>query len=478
MSGPLNNILKQYSESNPFKVGEIINHAKVGKMSALIGSFNMSFTSDQGLIFGSEKHFIENKLKKYNDKKENRAVWLKAAERVKDFMTGEGFAIGLQEMNDWEWLNAKAVREGKPAKAYPAGIQHIINMFDSPAVVADCPSSSFSGISPVGKYGKTQDDKYSFAYNGIDQGFGKPCLLTVWKTEIFGDFESMYFDDLGNTSPFVAENTYTDLLTGQIKNFKQPGRPIMIIKTTKGFSLINLHGPNFTQESLPQNNLSLTREGIQAHFNKYKEGKDITHEKVFIMGDFNDPHGSIRTSRPLDLDGKKYIYNTDDSLVKSCCYNFNSSCPDDFFYEDMEVAMKDNGDGYTSYPHECKIKRSTDAAISEDLNGTVKDMTERGKLENYQFVGDYVLGMTPVKGLSFYKPEIYAQTSDHEMVVAEFAIPTVGGRRRKSKKTQRKVHRKSKKTQRKAKKVHRKSKKTQRKAKKVHRKAKKTHRKH
>jgi hypothetical protein len=61
-----------------------------------------------------------------------------------------------------------------------------------------------------------------------------------------------------------------------------------------------------------------------------------------------------------------------------------------------------------------------------------------------------------------------------------------GGRRRKSKKTQRKVHRKSKKTQRKVhrkskktqRKVHRKSKKTHRKAKKVHRKSKKTHRKH
>jgi hypothetical protein len=77
-----------------------------------------------------------------------------------------------------------------------------------------------------------------------------------------------------------------------------------------------------------------------------------------------------------------------------------------------------------------------------------RSLGDRGKLVNYKFGGDLVLGKNLLVGLSIYRPipRPVSLESDHEMVIATFSsIPMAGGRRRKGRKTQKK-NRKAKKS--------------------------------
>ena len=151
------------------------------------------------------------------------------------------------------------------------------------------------------------------------------------------------------------------------------------------------------------------------------------------MGDFNDPFNIIGTNG-LQLKNEKFTKGNTE-IIKSCCYNVNSACPDNIWnITDDEVAKNKN--------KMIRIKNSSATDQKEcakpDLKGVgfgaegeeewINELKWDGELKNYRFAGDYVLGVNPVTTMKIYDTDlIYSDSSDHRMVYATFSErPTVG----------------------------------------------------
>ena len=353
-----------------------------------IGSYNMSFASDQGAVIGSEKHFIINGAA--GDDK--RVLWKNAANFVLHFWQNvpTASAMGLQEMNVRELLKAKNPE-------FNGGLEAIVEVL---SVVPDLDYKACS----------------------VDTPFGKPSLLTIWNKTKMGLFANIYCTDLG------LDENYSGL------NPKQTGRPLSIVGTSFGYVLINLHGPNVPCDSLL--GCPLLRNSIQFHLAEYERqylgGAPATSDKIFIMGDFNDLHNGIKSSRPLLLNKAPFNHSLTDAKTLSCCYNFNSTCPDDLYNKKEEIVV--NGELVAS-PKECFINRGPNLEQNEELKGKARSLGDRGLLSNYKFTGDYCLGSNLKATLSIYRPNAnpISMESDHEMVIATFVTAGAGGSRRKTK---------------------------------------------
>jgi len=238
--------------------------------------------------------------------------------------------------------------------------------------------------------------------------------------------------------------------------------------------LINLHGPNDSTQS-HTGNMEKLRTAINDHVKIFTDahGIQINPDKLFVMGDFNDPFNAINRERPLIVQGHPVHYNTEEDglkRVKSCCYNFNSACPDGDDHYNNTGQQQTHANGMVAGPYECYIRKSADKALNQDLSGTIKtnasntlngqnipelSVGARGHLANYKFTGDYVMGANVVTSLQTYRPAGFrtdvSLESDHEMVMAIIEIPvapiaTVAGgrrtRRTRHKKTARRTHKK------------------------------------
>ena len=357
-----------------------------------IASYNMSFASDQGDIIGSEKHFIEQGLttlgKKDTDK---RALWKNAAKLVKDFWTHEknASAMGLQEMNQ---------RSEIKKKDFEGGMETII---------------------------ETLGSKLAYKACGQRTPFGVPTLLTIWDPEKLGIEAESYCADLNYDPP------------------KQTGRPISIVKTDRGFVLINLHAPNSLKQS--KDGMKQLRKAINDHLTK----SNITVEanKLFIMGDFNDPLHGINDHDPLKVAG--HVLKTGSKDIKSCCFNFNSSCDSELFNKSKQYAgMTVNGVQLVAEPMSCYIRKSSNPAENQNVPKSAPQLLgDRGLLKNYRFTGDYVLGHNVETALKIYRPESFEHDgfsleSDHEMVYATFSDAQGGGKRRKTRRNKKRSTRK------------------------------------
>jgi hypothetical protein len=172
--------------------------------------------------------------------------------------------------------------------------------------------------------------------------FGFPSVLTVWNMEKFGNKVASYVADLqidkfayDNIDPSATNfdeqfvKKIEELDTTTLKKDRTPdifGRPILITLTETGYIFINVHNPQGWKESL--NQWKSTRYSLQYHLNKFIDSLsgagDVSLEKIFIMGDFNDPSGGL-LSPILELMGSNYHIGPDQA-PRSCCYNYNSSC--------------------------------------------------------------------------------------------------------------------------------------------------------
>jgi hypothetical protein len=355
----------------------------------------MSFASDLGAPIGSEKHFIKNGWDTLG--KGGRSLWDNSAHFVKLFLTDIPTAsvVGLQEMNSREKLNKPDFMGGTDA------VKELLK---------DMPNLIFKECS-------------------VETKFGWPTLLTIWKKDKLGECTKEYCADLGNYSEYAS-------LGPQHK-----GRPISIIQTEKGFTLINLHAPNLPSDSLT--GAPIFRNALQDNINNCGFTNDIDINKLFIMGDFNDPHNAIKFSKPLIINGEPLFHSNSDTKTLSCCYNFNSSCPDELY---NNTDLEDTKDGLTASPKECYINRSENMDLNEELRGKTKSLGDRGKLSNYKFTGDYVLGANVVRPLSIWRPvpRDISLESDHEMVMATFETPYAGGRRKKTRRIKKRKNRKTK----------------------------------
>ena len=388
-----------------------------------IASYNMSFASDLGATIGSEKHFISDSRKRATAlglENGGRSSWERAAQLVRHFWENdvEGHhpsAIGLQEMN-----TSALVKERNPQ--FAGGDERL-------AAVLEGLNLEFYSANVPG--------------NG-----GSPTLVTVWDGTKLGKHTHNYVADLGLEESFVVEND-------DPADFNlHKGRPITIVCTEGGFTLINLHGPNISAQSHTLHMAKL-REAINEHVRLFiaRDGVQINPHKLFVMGDFNDPFNAINRNEPLIVHGIPVHYNTEaDGLkrVKSCCYNFNSACPEGDWNPQNIRHTRD--DGLIADEQECYIVEHADQALNQRLRGLVKSnatntlngqnipemsVGARGHLANYRFTGDYAMGVNVVASLRSYR-EAYKPAgfrtdvsleSDHEMVIATFASPVAGGRR-------------------------------------------------
>ena len=404
-----------------------------------IASYNMSFASDLGKLWGSEKHFISDTLKRLEAlgyEHGPRAAWERAADLVIHFWKNQPYAsaIGLQEMNTTEKVNT-------PNNPFAGGVERMKEKLEN------------SGFTFIEKMENSNPDSIknlaSYSAN-VQTSFGYPTLLTIWDSKKLGTKQYEYVADLGYNRGFTSEN-------------RHKGRPITIVYTTEGFTLINLHSPNWSEQSF-DDNMRYLRKAINAHvtvfLEKYSDAR-LHATKLFVMGDFNDPFTAIKYSAPLVIKEILLYYNNRDSdKIKSCCYNFDSACP--IMERNPYKEKRKRKNGKTADELECYITTSKDPVLNESLSGniktTAKDIVDgkkidglsigaRGHLKNYQYTGDYVMGHKVHTPLQIYRPDgfntPYSLESDHEMVLATFeSNENSGGARRKQYTRRKKPHNK------------------------------------
>lgn len=272
---------------------------------------------------------------------------------------------------------------------------------------------------------KTALNNSNYEYHAFSKQItNNAAVLTIWNTDALGVMVSAYDEDLG----------LTEGVAGLLPNDK--GRPISIIKTDKGYTLINFHGinrPKYKADGTEtgEDNSSILKALIAKHC-ELAGVSDRDANKIIITCDSNDREHGINMDSPVMINGTTGMvrlhdgHTQADKSAKSCCYNWDS----------------------------CGIPKS----------GGKVTMGSAGAEQNYAYTGDYVLGVnfkTPVTAefskLDYETGEGASMESDHKLVYAILSTSNIvhqdedtekfyysGGRRtKKAKKTK-----KTKKTRR------------------------------
>lgn len=357
-----------------------------------IGTYNMSFSGDQGLdprrtdVYESEGAFhLSNKTG------DLRMFWKNALNTVVAFVKESNFtAIGLQDMN----MTAKPTIEG-----------------------------TLSSIKPRVNY-KVYIDKISTPYRDVG-------VAIIWNAEKLGDIEASAIYDLDYTpKEYFVPNT-TD---------KQQGRPIQFLLTTGGYLLINLNAPN--HEELARRKLTDLRRAIAEKTTTFMKGREaIQKGKMFVMGDFNDRYDAIKEIR-IDIAGVKHILTYRGDAPFSCCHNWDGSCTDTRFTPIKPIGRVASARGNSRAYGKCTVPTYKKANFGGKVEGTYKKtvgesyalagppgagprilMGKEGTITNYRFTGDKIFGEIPVGDIAIYPPGRTgaSKQSDHEAVAAEFS---------------------------------------------------------
>jgi hypothetical protein len=401
----------------------------------LIATYNMSFATDINLdptihteldpvkykelnpnvplTFASEATFqlTAINLEDSTAQKDTRTLWKKALELVQHFWKEPNASvIGLQEINI-----------GKGGKEIETEISKI-----------STPEKTLKMVS--GEAGKEP------VFEGI---------ATIWDSTKLGDIVGReYIADLNFTPTEILEKkkNKNGIETTAYLNFPgQTGRPIIIIYTTKGYLLINCHGPNYPL--LSEKTMSDLKESINKYVNEFLfENKidinNINPSKVFFMGDINDRYDAINNG--IDI---KIIDRNTSKLIKeftlyyegkaplSCCHNWDSSCSDvRFKSKDLlnrkqivgtcDVPKDTEGVQYTLAGPGLTKQGEYDKPIRTKLTGQRYPMNDEGYPKNYRYTGDKIFGKYPLneQTLTIYRPDSFKDVnmSDHEMVIGTF----------------------------------------------------------
>lgn len=406
-----------------------------------VASYNMSFASDLGKVMGSEGHFIQHGLhvdKHSVDKRYKQSrLWDNARHFVHHFWSEheDAAVMGCQEMNDADLVN----RTKPPNDPKARGYQSIIRL------VQDVIGSKNTG----------------YAHYQTPFRFGSPAVLTVWDKRRLGEALYVFGHDLQEDRHMPEK--VGNLVTAQQRDPSVAGRPALVVITSKGFMLINLHAPNDPKDSnvngmktLRSSLLLLTRRVLSNFHLMYGKKHKIHQDRVFVMGDFNDPHHAINDDARLKLSMDTRLFHgpscTDSDSdfekqfevttgrkehdrINSCCYNFNSACDESLFHNHAEP-LQDDERGYgTVNGYECKTFKDERTGYKDMIFRGLSDMFKpagqetrhypgRGSLQTYRFTGDYCLGRNVVEKLQTFRPHIHngnvSLESDHEMVMAVF----------------------------------------------------------
>jgi hypothetical protein len=343
-------------------------------MSHTIGTYNMSFMSDltlpigPGMQWASEAAFL---ARLYGKPEERRSYWINALNLLKDFLIKkQPSVVGLQEIN----LTNEGSGTGKDA---------IDKMLEG------------TGYKQISRSVPKNNAGLSIIYN----------------PEKIGDLKHVECID----------------------NPNQNGRPLLMLITEKDgkhYLSVSIHGaqdPNLRLDKDGFNTymIEINKNFLQSSASTFLTSNNIKSPAgIFIMGDFNDRYDGIRE---IIINGKRALYTG--KAPKSCCYNWDSSCPDG------DQVEKDFYLGYST----CKVP-----AVQTGPNGKITLPDERGNTKNYRYAGDKVFGLNPETQMAIYRPDGWnggdSTESDHELVYATVGEAMAGGRRRsKTKRSKRKA---------------------------------------
>ena len=358
----------------------------------VIGTYNMSFMSDLStpldkVKFASEWTFLSQQ----QQGEARRSYWINAMNLLNTFiMEKKPSMVGLQEMN----LTNLGANTGTDA------IQTMLN--------------DINGQNPDVNYKQISRE---FVVNPNI----KPALTIIYNTNVLGDIEGN--DELTNPNIQIIDNPI------------QGGRPILMVitkdKNEKKNVLVTMHGAqdpklrtdfNAFNIYMSNNNKKVLETTITTFLG---DNKDINH--IFITGDFNDRYDSIQN---FVINEKTVSYKG--KAPKSCCYNWDSSCPatDEAGNKMFEVEVP--GDKAT-----CFIPESE---TTGPANKAVLTPPERGAITNYRYRGDKVFGLYPTGDITMFRPDAFkhkdgiSKESDHELVYATFSEGIVSGGKRKNNK--------------------------------------------
>jgi hypothetical protein len=466
-----------------------------------VASYNMSFAADLDKAMGSEKHRgAANML--LDKTKSVKTGWFNALEKVKQFVRenkDNAFVIGMQEMNNIYNLaknDNTPVRDEEEKKLYTSLEQsNSIKQMDKYLSTIEKPNNHKFAKTGV-QYVVSQlqeiapDITINYHFNGVKSGnpasYTFPSLLTVWNSTL----GNMIYNE---TLDLCVEHNLTDTYEQR----EASGRPFTIIFTDEGYTFINLHGINKNGHSkhyiewlkafIPK---KLTE--LPSKLTELPESEvvvpDFDIHKLIIMGDFNDPLNNLKS---LTLNDTEFSYGA--SVVKSCCYNYNSSCSDklkelggkicetnDVDDDDgtwyvikpdttdptelklWEIYLAHYGDNLKTYKKyfvidvqygQCPILHymgptEKDLAIIKTMDETViyssaREMADsRGDVKNYNYTGDYILLPTDVlagRQLAIYDRPVVTKgnASDHEMVRFIPVSAELGGGKNKTRRANR-----------------------------------------
>ena len=433
------------------------------KTTHLVGTYNISFAADaghnpnSGFQWPSETTFGKGRLKH-----DIRVFYNNAIARVKTFLDEPDFSvIGLQEIND----SRKGENIAKETIYGDKNLQNMVEMYNK----------------------KDLNKQLALCF---DSEINKPNtegIAIIWnKTK------------LGHKKSHKLVNMFHDYDEGEdyIKKGNLDSRPMLMVLTSNHYLLVNCHGKNDAGASA--RTMKDTANFISTEINTFIDEQVIDDdrlkkilEKTFITGDFNDRFDGLKKINVNDIN---LTYNG--QAPRSCCYNRDSSCIENKFYnkKKIEEFIKNDKEIPSTVLEQFKSILNKDSVSIEDINaflskpsfldrpdvglcdgnpgppkssmsfGNIKngDTNAAGDIANYRYYGDKIFGYEPDNEhtLTIYpdynteRINSPSKESDHEMVIGTFFteadpiydygnVPLSEGGRRRKRKTMRKSNRKS-----------------------------------
>lgn len=196
-----------------------------------------------------------------------------------------------------------------------------------------------------------------------------------------------------------------------VDNPLQAGRPLLYVTTDKGFLLVSMHGAQkpangMNRVQFNEDMKSMNQKFIEDTINTNLGGQKF--KQIFVAADLNDRYDSLKYFKLCGTTVKQ-----DGAAPRACCYNWDSSCPDNSPY------LKDLLDGYST----CDIP----VDMKNKLPSFVPNLDAAGSISNYRYTGDKVFGKNPTSKIEIYKSDFIDEygastASDHELVYASFSL--------------------------------------------------------
>jgi hypothetical protein len=289
-----------------------------GTIRVKLLTYNTSFASDLGLLrpFGSERVFLSRMKKKYS----KRHYMHKATALIEENFDDHSIII-LQEINDADQIQYVEGVYGDDSfdvhKKFQGGYQAIIKTLangkpvtrSSKVPVTNNPYNSYY---ETGSFGNHRYLAYS-----VEKILGNgtkiyQTVLTIWDADKLGDLENFYGRDLGQHNIYSSENIRFDNI--------HHGRPFSCVRTTKGVSIINMHGPNGTPATYKPD-INKLRQAINEYIAEAKTqfGNVWNNELTVAGGDLNDTTNDLKS---INLGTHSLILKDGHTPPFTCCFEF------------------------------------------------------------------------------------------------------------------------------------------------------------